>query len=60
VFHEDRNKYELVADKCILQDKNTLSRILSAMNLRGPMLEIKSDPHYQCFQCEIAKDGRIK
>jgi hypothetical protein len=60
VFHEDRKQYELLADKCILQDEDTVSRIISAMNLPRSMLEIKSDPHYQCSQCEIAKGGRSK
>jgi hypothetical protein len=57
VFHEERQGYELLADKCILKDEDTLSRIISTMNLPRSKLEIKSDLHYQCAQCEITEDG---
>lgn len=59
VFNEERRKYELLADQCVLQDEPLLNKVISAMNLPRAALEIRSDPHYRCSQCRLVA-GRPK
>jgi hypothetical protein len=44
-------KFRLLADKCILQQKGVVRKILSGMNLPPRDTETGTDSHYRCFRC---------
>lgn len=44
-------KFTLLADKCILDKKSIVRKIVSVMNLPVGGTETETDSHYRCFHC---------
>ena len=50
VYNTKIQRFTLLADRCILRDKDVGSRIMSGMNLpEGTATD--TDSHYRCFRC---------
>jgi hypothetical protein len=46
-------KFTLLADRCILDRKSLVSRILSRMHLPPKDTETGTDSHYRCYRCLV-------
>jgi hypothetical protein len=50
-YDTKRGKFTLLADKCILDKKSIVSKIVSVMKLPVGGTETDTDPHYRCYRC---------
>lgn len=50
-FNKRTQTFLLLADKCILRDKQMLGQVMTAMNLPVDRTIMDSDSHYRCFRC---------
>jgi len=51
VFNMKTHRFTLYADRCILEKKAMLSRIVKTMGLPVGEIDIVTDCHYRCFAC---------
>jgi hypothetical protein len=52
VYHEDRQRFFLYADWCILEEKkHLLDQVLEGFNLSRDQVEVMRSLDYQCAQC---------
>lgn len=58
MFNRRTETFLLLADKCILRDKRTLSNIMKELGLPATKTGLDRDSHYRCFRClENEGDG---
>jgi hypothetical protein len=50
-YNEKTGEFTLLADRCILDRKSLVGKILSRMNLPVGGTKIDTDSHYRCFRC---------
>jgi hypothetical protein len=50
MYNTKTRRFTLLADKCILRDKNVVRRIMSELRLPRST-ETGTDSHYRCFVC---------
>jgi len=50
-YNTKTRRFSLLADKCILKDKNIVSKIMAALNLPSKKTDKETDSHYRCFAC---------
>jgi hypothetical protein len=50
-YNKKSGKFMLLADDCILREKNLVASILSQMHLPARGTEIRADSPYLCFCC---------
>ena len=60
VYDKNLNKYELVADKCILRNEKIISQIIVEMRLPRKNTNILGDAHYECSKCKEDKFSKLK
>jgi hypothetical protein len=58
IFHIKTRRFTLLADRCILKDKDMVKKIMSAMNLPSKTTDKGTDEHYQCSACLHAGNKR--
>ena len=52
VLYDTRTRrFRLLADRCILRNKDAVRRIMSAMNLPSKNTDKGTDAHYRCSAC---------
>jgi hypothetical protein len=51
IFNTKTEKFILLADRCILQKRDLVKRIMAAMELPVKKTEIDTDPHHRCYRC---------
>jgi hypothetical protein len=51
VYKTKTRQYILMADRCILQDKALVARIIVQLNLSPADTVTTTDSHYRCFRC---------
>jgi len=51
LFDKRRDRYVLLADRCILNRRDVVSRIMARMRLPPEMIEVDTDSHYRCYKC---------
>jgi hypothetical protein len=58
VFDRQEQRFHLMADKCILGQRDVVGRIMAAMNLPSGKTTEGRDEHYRCHQClyPVAED----
>ena len=52
IYDTGSRKYELLADKCIIENEDMISQIMSDMKLPRKNTNISFDPNYLCDQCK--------
>ena len=52
VFDCDSRRYELVADQCIIENKEMMARIVEEMKLPKNQVIVSTDIHYTCHECK--------
>lgn len=57
LFQKRRDRFLLLADRCILNRRDLVSRIMARMHLPPQKTDVDSDPHYVCFRC-LARSRR--
>jgi hypothetical protein len=50
-YHTKSGKFTLLADNCILSQKDVVGKILSALHIPPKEIEMGTDSHYRCFRC---------
>jgi hypothetical protein len=50
-YHTKSGKFTLLADQCILSQKDVVREILSALHIPPKDIEMGTDSHYRCFRC---------
>jgi hypothetical protein len=50
-YHKKSCKFALLADECILSQKDVVSKILSQLNIPPKEIEMGTDSHYRCSRC---------
>ena len=50
-YNAKTQRFTLLADKCIFQDKNVVRKIISEMNLPSKDTDTGTDTHYRCSVC---------
>jgi hypothetical protein len=55
MYNAKTRRSMLLADRCILRDKNMVSTIMSAMNLPNKSTDKGTDAHYCCSGCPPAR-----
>ena len=50
-FNEDNGRFEMLADKHILEDKFLVAEILARMHLIYSEVDLRPDSHYLCAEC---------
>jgi hypothetical protein len=51
MYNTKTRRFTLLADRCILRDQGSVSRIMSEMNLPSKNTDKGTDTHYRCFAC---------
>lgn len=51
VCNTKTQRFTLLADRCILRDKDVVSRIISELHLPSENMDKGTDSHYRCFAC---------
>lgn len=51
LFHRRRDRFFLLADRCILQSADIPQRIMAEMHLPNSNTETETDAHYRCSIC---------
>jgi hypothetical protein len=51
VFYEREQRFHLYADKCILNRRKDVRKIMDAMHLPPGRTSESRDEHYRCFNC---------
>jgi hypothetical protein len=53
-YDEEKRKFHIVADQCVMSDDAVVNKIISEFNLPREKAKIKkeTDRHYRCFQCK--------
>jgi hypothetical protein len=55
-YNERTQKYSLLADRCIVRDKERVAEIIKRMHLPAELTKTATDQHYQCPEC-LRKEG---
>jgi hypothetical protein len=50
-YNRKSGKFTLLADRCILREKNLVATIFLQMNLPVRGTEMRTDSRYRCFRC---------
>jgi hypothetical protein len=50
-YHTKSGKFTLLADECILSQKDVVREILSQLQIPPKDIEMGTDSHYRCFRC---------
>jgi hypothetical protein len=59
LYHTKERKFYILADRCILDNKGTVSRIARELNLPPEgTAPARRDPHYKCPNCMKTKKQR--
>jgi hypothetical protein len=51
VYNVKREKFTLLADRCILKKASLLKKIMNELELPVGKTECDTDPHYRCYKC---------
>jgi hypothetical protein len=51
MYNTKTQRFTLLADRCILRDKDVVSRIISELHLPGENTDKGTDEHYRCSSC---------
>ena len=51
MYDTKTGRFRLLADRCILRNKDAIRRIMSAMNLPSKHTDKGTDAHYRCSAC---------
>lgn len=51
VFDNRKDRFVLMADRCILRREDLIRKIRASMNLTDASIETSPDLHYRCFRC---------
>jgi hypothetical protein len=51
IFNTTKDRFVIMADRCILSRKDVMRRISAAMNLTDERTEASADLHYRCSRC---------
>lgn len=54
MYNTQTERFTLLADRCILKDKDVVAIIMSEMNLRSQSTDKGTDAHYRCSTCLLA------
>ena len=57
MYNTKTHRFRLLADKCILRDKDMVSRIMSELHLPTESTDKGSDLHYRCSSCLRVREG---
>jgi hypothetical protein len=55
MYHPASGEFSILADRCILNQKNLIVQIRDALHLPAKT-KIGPDPHYKCFKCLYGSD----
>ena len=60
-YNEEKRKFHVVADRCMLKDEEVMKKIMSDFHLSRDKAKIKieRDRHYRCAKCK-QPDSRLK
>jgi hypothetical protein len=58
MYNTKTQRFTLLADRCILRDKDAVSRIMSELHLPGESTDKGTDAHYRCSACLRAGAGK--
>jgi hypothetical protein len=50
-YHTKSGKFTLLADDCILSQKDVVGKILLQLHIPPKNIEMGTDSHYRCFRC---------
>jgi hypothetical protein len=58
MYNTKTQRFTLLADRCILRDKDVVSRIASELHLPSENMDRGNDEHYRCSSClkNLTKD----
>ena len=57
MYNTKTQRFTLLADRCILRDKEVVSRIMSELRLPGKNMDKGTDAHYRCSSCSRMREG---
>jgi hypothetical protein len=59
-YNERTQQFSLLADNCILRQKDKVTEIIQTMHLPAARTRISTDPHYRCADCLTKRDTSRK
>jgi hypothetical protein len=57
MYNTKTQKFTLLADRCILRDKDVVSRVMSKLHLPSENMDKGTDAHYRCSSCLQVREG---
>jgi hypothetical protein len=57
MYNTKTQRFTLLADSCILRDKDVVSRIMAELHLPGEATDEGNDEHYRCTSCLRVREG---
>jgi len=57
MYNTKTRRFTLLADRCILHDKDAVSRIMSELHLPSENTDKGTDAHYRCSSCLRVREG---
>ena len=57
MYNTKSQRFTLLADRCILRDKDVVSRIMSELHLPSENADVETDAHYRCSSCLWVREG---
>jgi hypothetical protein len=58
MYNPTTRRFTLLADRCILRDKNVVAKIMLEMNLPNRNTDKGTDAHYRCSACLRSRSDR--